>query len=65
MGDNHASLVKRQFPNLHYKYDNDTNTLRPEQNGWHFADDIFKSIFLNEMFNYSNITDGCFTGFDW
>ena len=24
------------------------NTLRPRQNGRHFADDIFKSIFLNE-----------------
>ena len=24
------------------------NTLRPEQNGWHFADDIFKWVFLNE-----------------
>ena len=24
------------------------NTLRPRQNGRHFADDIFKCIFLNE-----------------
>ena len=24
------------------------NTLRPRQNGCHFADDIFKYIFLNE-----------------
>ena len=24
------------------------NTLRPRQNGWHFPDDIFKWIFLNE-----------------
>ena len=24
------------------------NTLRPRQNGCHFADDIFKCIFLNE-----------------
>ena len=24
------------------------NTLRPSQNGRHFADDIFKCIFLNE-----------------
>ena len=24
------------------------NTLRPEQNGRYFADDIFKRIFLNE-----------------
>ena len=27
---------------------NDLNTLRPRQNGRHFADDIFKCIFLNE-----------------
>ena len=26
----------------------DVNTLRPRQNGRHFADDIFKCIFLNE-----------------
>ena len=25
-----------------------SNTLRPKQNGWHFADDIFKCFFLNE-----------------
>ena len=24
------------------------NTLRPRQNGWHFPDNIFKCIFLNE-----------------
>ena len=24
------------------------NTLRPRQNGWHFTDEIFKCIFLNE-----------------
>ena len=24
------------------------NTLRPRRNGWHFAEDIFKCIFLNE-----------------
>ena len=27
---------------------NQFNTLRPRQDGWHFADDIFKCIFLNE-----------------
>ena len=27
----------------------DINTLRPRQNGRHFADDIFKCIFLNEI----------------
>ena len=37
----------------------DVNTLRPRQNGRHFADDIFKCIFLNEnvwiglIFNWS------------
>ena len=29
------------------------NTLRPRQNGRHFADDIFKCIFLNENFRIS------------
>ena len=39
---------------IHNFYDNATadsdviNTLRPRQNGRHFADDIFKYIFLNE-----------------
>ena len=28
------------------------NTLRPRQNGRHFADDIFKCIFLYEMFEF-------------
>ena len=32
-----------EHPASHY-----LNTLRPRQNGRHFADDIFKSIFLNE-----------------
>ena len=27
------------------------NTLMPEQNGWNFADDIFKHFFLNENFH--------------
>ena len=30
------------------------NTLRPRQNGRHFADDIFKCIFLNEKFGIWN-----------
>ena len=34
-----------------YKY---IDTLRPRQNGRHFADDIFKCIFLNENFWLSN-----------
>ena len=29
------------------------NTLRPSQNGSHFADDIFKWIFLNENIQIS------------
>ena len=30
------------------------NTLRPRQNGCHFADDIFKCIFFNEKFRILN-----------
>ena len=26
------------------------NTLKPKQNVWHFADDIFKCVFMNEIF---------------
>ena len=37
------SLVKVQFSRLEL-----FNTLRPGKNGRHFADDIFKCIFLNE-----------------
>ena len=29
--------------------------MRPIQNGWYFADDIFKCIFLNENVGISNI----------
>ena len=32
----------------------DINTLRFKQNGRHFADDVFNSIFLNENFRISN-----------
>ena len=35
------------------------NTLRPRQNGRHFADDIFNCIFLNENFWISNISLKC------
>ena len=31
-----------------YEFENIINSLRPRQNGRHFADDIFKGIFLNE-----------------
>ena len=31
------------------------NTLRPRQNGHHFADDIFKCIVLRENFNFTEI----------
>ena len=31
------------------------NTLCPEKNGWHFTDDIFKCIFLNEKLWILNI----------
>ena len=29
------------------RYNELTNTLRPVQNGWHFANNVFKSIFVN------------------
>ena len=32
----------------HHWFRNGFNTLRPRQNGRHFADDLFKCIFLNE-----------------
>ena len=35
------------MPSYQYR-DPHVNTLRPRQNGCHFADDIFKCIFLNE-----------------
>ena len=37
------------------------NTLRPVQNGHHFADDIFRAIFLNEKSLYfdSDFTEIC------
>ena len=41
-GDETQSLVDHGIESAHY------NTLRPRQNGCHFADDIFKGIFLNE-----------------
>ena len=36
-----------------YKITKPLNTLRPRQNGRHFADDIFKRIFLNESVSIS------------
>ena len=36
-------VITHAIPNFHL-----VNTLRPKQNGRHFADDIFKCIFLNE-----------------
>ena len=41
----------RKQPKCHIKLHNtrtSVNTLRPRQNGRHFADDIFKCMFLNE-----------------
>ena len=35
---------------LNTKFNHHINTLRPRQNGRNFADDIFKCIFFNEMF---------------
>ena len=36
----------------HIDWHNTFNTLRPRQNGRHFADDIFKCIFLTKMFEF-------------
>ena len=40
------------------------NTLRPRQNGCHFADDISKCIFFDLSFN-SNFTEVCSRGPSW
>ena len=34
------------------------DTLRPRQNGQHFANDMFKRIFMNEKFEFSLIFHG-------
>ena len=39
------TIFRLPFPSLHIRL---INSLRPRQNGRHFADDIFKCIFLNE-----------------
>ena len=41
-----AHIIKKQFYIQTFVIQ--FNTLRPRQNGRHFADDIFKCIFLNE-----------------
>ena len=41
-----ATAGRRRTPSIHMEYT--VNTLRPRQNGRHFADDMFKCIFLNE-----------------
>ena len=47
-GDKHVYIVEQDWsPSLCF------NTLRPRQNGRHFADDIFKCIFLNENVSVS------------
>ena len=33
-----------------FKARTDVNSSHPEHNGCHFADDIFKSVFINESF---------------
>ena len=44
-----GGIITDLVPDKHTKIENDyINTLRPRQNGRHFADDIFKWIFLNE-----------------
>ena len=39
----------------------------PKQNGRHFADDIFKFMFMNEMFciSYQSFTEVCSQGSEW
>ena len=39
-------LIETNAHSIHIQYT--VNTLRPRQNGRHFADDIFKCTFLNE-----------------
>ena len=50
MGDNHASLMERQFTNLSAKYNHAyiINIYECKQNGRYFADDIYGNIFLIE-----------------
>ena len=43
----HGPVLQYNSPN-DTKYTHRINTLRPRQNGCHFADDTFKHIFLNE-----------------
>ena len=43
---NHSICMCHGWLYLHRR--NTLNTLRPRQNGRHFADDVFKCIFLNE-----------------
>ena len=47
----HAMLISATRPDCtctHFMNQGHINTLRPRQNGCHFADDVFKCIFLNE-----------------
>ena len=44
----HVSLAINDFTRPSVPDDVNYNTLRPRQNGRHFPDDIFKSIFVNE-----------------
>ena len=45
-----AATPHGHFYNSIVNYDIEVNTLRPRQNGHHFADDIFKCIFIYEKF---------------
>ena len=45
---NFCDLVGLDWRYLVCKAKEDINTLRPKHNGRHFADDLFKCIFLNE-----------------
>ena len=53
-----STAVSLPYSGKNYKREGDLisyhlNTLRPRQNGRHFADDTFKCIFLNETFRIS------------
>ena len=51
-GDLHICISKLDHNCL--RYWSIVNTLRPRQNGRHFADDTFKRIFMNENVRISN-----------
>ena len=56
---NHLNQIEKDFLKISFKHpganelnENYLNSSSPGQNGCHFADDIFKYIFLNENFDF-------------